>query len=172
MQAAQQDAAAFAPVYEAYVDRIFAYCLRRVENWHEAQDLTSAVFARALSRLPQYRGGTVAAWLFRIARSVVANHLRARRWPLSLDGDAAQAVPDTRPDPGDVVAQAEDLARVRALIAALPPAQQDVLLLKVAAGLNAREIGEILDRSPNAIRVDLHHILKRLRAQLAEGEPR
>ena len=166
--AAQADPAAFAPLYERYVDRVYAYCLRRVGCPADAQDLTGAIFARALSKRGQYRGGLVAAWLFRIARGVVANHLRGRRDHLPLDADPALQVPDGRPGPGELYATTERLARVRAAIDALPEAQRELLLLKVAGGLTSREIGLVLGRSPGAVRVALHGILKRLRARLEQ----
>lgn len=166
--AAQADPAAFAPLYERYVDRVHAYCLRRVGSPADAQDLTAAIFTRALSKRDQYRGGLVAAWLFRIARGVVANHLRGRREYLPLDSDPALDVPDERPGPGEAYAAAERAARVRAVIDALPDSQRELLLLKIAAGLNSREIGAVLGRSSGAVRVALHGILKRLRAQLEQ----
>src|SRR5690242_143201 len=74
LQRAQQHPAAFAPLYERYFARIYAYCLRRASSPQEAEDLCSQVFTRALTGLHTYRGGSVPAWLFRIAHNVVANH--------------------------------------------------------------------------------------------------
>src|SRR5579885_2275763 len=76
---ARSNPACFAPIYERYVPRIYRYCLRRVGRPDVAEDLTSVTFTKALLGLRDYRGGSVAAWLFRIAHNVVANHLRDRR---------------------------------------------------------------------------------------------
>src|SRR5258708_4377090 len=84
MAQARQDVAAFAPLYERYFHRIYAYCRRRVDSPSDAEDLTSLVFTRALVAVRDYRGGSVAAWLFRIAHNTVANHLRDYRPHLTL----------------------------------------------------------------------------------------
>jgi DNA-directed RNA polymerase specialized sigma24 family protein len=47
MVIAQHNPALFAPLYERYVDRVYAYCRRRAANDQDAEDLCSMVFARA-----------------------------------------------------------------------------------------------------------------------------
>ena len=78
LRAAQHDLTQFAPVYERYVDRIYAYCRHRVGE-QDAEDVTSHIFVRAMGGVDGYRGGSVAAWLFRIAHNCVVDHLRYRR---------------------------------------------------------------------------------------------
>ncbi|MFN8374394.1 MAG: sigma factor [Anaerolineae bacterium] len=87
MQQAQRNPALFAPLYERYVDRVYAYCRRRAASPQDAEDLCSMVFARALAGLHTYQGGHVAAWLFRIAHNVVVNHYRGRVPLVPLDDD-------------------------------------------------------------------------------------
>ena len=69
IKAAQDDPSAFKRLYEVYVDRIYNYIYHRVGNSHDAEDLTSRTFYRALSHLPKYvdRGLPFSAWLYRIA---------------------------------------------------------------------------------------------------------
>ena len=100
--AARTKPAAFAPVYEHYVDRIYAYCARRTSP-PEAEDLTSLVFARALAAVHDYRGGSVAAWLFRIAHNVVVNHYRDHHPALALD-----AAESPQPEPLDRLIEIRD----------------------------------------------------------------
>src|SRR5258708_33116092 len=85
LENARADPAAFAPVYERYLARVYRYCLRRLDTREEAEDATALVFTRALAGLSRYRGGSVAAWLFRIAHHTVANELRDRRSARLLD---------------------------------------------------------------------------------------
>lgn len=166
MRLARADPARFAPIYERYFRRIYAYCWRRVDSEVEAEDLTSQVFTRALGALPGYRGGRVVAWLFRIAHNVVANHYRARSRRSQVSLEAISFDPtDDRPGPGQQVVEAEEWQALRALVAGLPDDRRELLALKVTGGLTAKEIGEIVDRSPGAVRVELHRIIKELRAQ-------
>jgi len=75
---ARADPAQFAPLYARYFPRVYRYCLRRVGDPTEAEDLTSAIFTGALAGLGGYRGGSFAAWLFQIAHHAVVSQRRTR----------------------------------------------------------------------------------------------
>ncbi len=159
VQRARSDPAAFQPLYEQYFPRVYRYCLRRVSCLQEAEDLTSLIFTRALANLATYRGGFFAAWLFRIAHNAVVNHLRDRRVSVPLDEIEMPAGDDLL----NSLIDAEERARIAGLIAALPDEQRDLLALKVAGGLSAREIGQVVGKSEGAVRVAFHRIVQRLR---------
>ena len=163
---ARDNPAAFGPLYERYFPRVYAYCLRRVGRPEEAEDLASVVFTRALVGLGGYRGGSVAAWLFRIARNAAANHLRARRPQVSLDGaDTALAATLAAADdqPLQRVVDAEERAQLARLIATLPAQQREILTLTVVGELSAREVGAVLGKSEGAIWTALHRATQQLR---------
>jgi RNA polymerase sigma-70 factor (ECF subfamily) len=168
MAAARVDLSRFAPLYDAYFPRIYRYCLRRVESQEAAEDLTSIIFTRALKGIHDYRGGSVAAWLFRIAHNAVANHYRARRPQISFEGSDID-LPDDTDEPIDNLVLAEQHGAIRALVDQLPNEQQELLALKIAGGLTAEEVGAVLGKSAGAVRVELHRIIKRLRVQYEEG---
>jgi RNA polymerase sigma-70 factor (ECF subfamily) len=167
--AARADLTQFAPLYERYFPRVYGYCLRRVENAEAAEDLTSLIFTRALTSLHEYKGGSVPAWLFRIAHNAVANHYRSRRNHISLERSAVDLL-DDREAPTERLEQAEQQQAIRSLVAALPDGEQELLALKLAGELTAEEIGVVVGKKAGAVRVELHRIIKRLRAQY-EGLP-
>ncbi len=162
LRAARDDLAQFAPVYERYVDRIYAYCRTRVGT-PDAEDVTSQVFMRALAGVDGFRGGSVAAWLFRIAHNGVVDHLRGQRTTVPLDA-LEWSLLDTASDVLDQIAHADDVRRVRRLIAELSDEQANLLALKLAGGLNAKEIAAAVGKTHVAVRVELHRIINRLRA--------
>ncbi len=169
IERARADPAAFRPVYEAYFPRIYRYCLRRVGCPQEAEDLASQVFTSALAALADYRGGSLAAWLFRIAHNAVANHLRGRRVTVPLEGI-------DRPDEGDEMVERlvdlEERQCVERLIAALPDDQRELLALRVAGGLSAKDIAQVMNKSEGAVRVAIHRIVQQLRLSFAREEAR
>src|SRR5436853_428271 len=71
--AARRDPRAFGALYERYVTPIYRYAYLRLRSVAAAEDATSQVFMNALQALPQFRDGLFIAWLYRIARNVVAN---------------------------------------------------------------------------------------------------
>ena len=80
MSRAQQDLRDFAPIYQRYYRPVFGYCHRRLEHRESAADATSQTFARALAGIDGFRKGSVPAWLFTIARNVVIDTVRSRRF--------------------------------------------------------------------------------------------
>jgi RNA polymerase sigma-70 factor, ECF subfamily len=164
MQLARHDRLLFAPIYEQYFDRVYAYCLRRTNGIQEAEDLCSLVFSRALGGLESYRGGMVAAWLFQIAHNTVIKHYRARRMVTALeDIEELEAESDLE--------QVDDLEQWRmlsGLVATLPDEQRELLALMLDAELSSQEVGDILGKSAVAVRVQFHRLLKQLRERYAQ----
>lgn len=158
LRRAQDDNAQFAPLYERYLPRIYAYCLRRTENHHEAEDLCSQVFVRVLKGLNTYNGGMVSAWLFRIAHNVVANHFRGKRKVIPIDHIQIADVGINH-----AFDDAEDKRILGELIRELPEAKRDLLALMLDGGLTSDEVGDVLGKSAGAIRVEFHRLVKQLR---------
>jgi RNA polymerase sigma-70 factor, ECF subfamily len=165
MEAAKADLSRFMPLYQRYVSRIYQYCLRRVESHESAEDLTSSIFTQVMTNIEGYKGGSVAAWLFRIAHNQVANHYRSRRPQVSFERTEIDMVDDEFIEPIDHLITAELGALLRLLIHKLPDEQQELLELKMTGGLTAEEIGIIVGKSAGAVRVELHRIITRLRAE-------
>lgn len=163
MQAARQDRLLFAPIYEHYFDRVFAYCLRRTNSPQEAEDLCSLVFARALDGLDSYRGGLVAAWLFQIAHNTVIKHYRARRPVAALD-EVEELPAESDFEQVDDVETWQTLSQ---LVAALPDDQRELLALMLDSQLSSQEVGVMLGKSAGAVRVQFHRLLKHLRHRYA-----
>src|SRR6476661_3864363 len=76
------DPEAFEAFYRAHVEDLQRFVARRVGDPHLAADLTAEAFLAAIDAAPGYRPerGAPGAWLFGIARNVVAaEHRRAAR---------------------------------------------------------------------------------------------
>jgi len=160
LRRAQDDPAAFAPIYERYVDRIYGYCRSRTSDEHEAEDLCSQVFAKALTSLHTYNGGMVAAWLFRIAHNLVIDHYRRRKPIVSIEH-----VTVADDDPFDWLEEAEAGDLLNALIRELPDDKRNLLALSLDRDLTSQDVGEIVGKSAGAVRIEFHRIVKQLRTR-------
>lgn len=165
MRAAQADLASFAPLYDAFFPRIYAYFARRVAVIQDVEDLTSQVFARALKGIASYRGGSVAAWLFRIARNTLANYYRQKRALVSLDTFELAENSDTLIER---LCYAEDMQRIRALIGKLSASERELIELRLYDGLTTKEIAHILGKREGAVKMRLSRLYKRLRVHFLE----
>lgn len=167
LQSAQNDLNYFAPIYSRYSKRIYAYCLSRLHQEADAQDITSQVFVQAMLNIERFRGGSVRAWLFSIAHNLMIDYFRKNRRVVDLD---TQEIYEWDTEPIERIIRSENEALLRELIHRLPSDKQNMLLLRFVGGLSASEIGEIVEKNETAVRVEIHRILKALRRQVTEIE--
>ena len=164
------DPAAFGQLYERYVTKIYNYVYYRTGNHHDAEDLTSRVFYRALMHVEEYvdRGVPLSAWLYRIAHNLVANWYRdhARRPQLELE--SAQLASDPHEQPEWAVEQSERRRVLLSVIRRLPEERQELLILKFVEQLSNAEVGQIMGRTEGAIKSLYHRTLLALRDELAQ----
>ncbi len=169
MLAAQGDPTLFAEIYRRFFRRIYAYCLRNVGNPVEAEDLASQVFVQSFRSLAQYRGGSVASWLFRIAYGTVVNYYRQSRPTVAID-DTYHEIYSDAPEPLEVIMHDEQRVRLRKVLDQLTSEERQLLALKIESGMSSAEIGDILSLKPGAIRTRLHRIIKRVRLLYEQSE--
>ncbi len=172
IEQAKSDPAAFGELYELYVDKIYNYIYYRVGNHHEAEDLTAKVFYKALNHIPHYhnRGIPFVAWLYRIARNLVANWHRdtKRRQIVALESVTLKG--DGQESPHKAAEQTDEREILLAAIQRLPPERQQLLTLKFIEKMSNAEIGQIMGRSEGAIKSLYHRTLVSLKELLAEHE--
>lgn len=158
VEAARADREAFGVLYDRHFDAVYQYIARRVGDQSVAEDLTGAVWERALRAIERYeiRGLPFAAWLYRIAGNLVANHHRRRNlWrAVPLSSRLAKADPRDRLD---------QRSTVRAAMSRLSESDQEVLSLYYFAGLSPPEIGDVLGCTPAAVHKRMHRARLRLR---------
>jgi RNA polymerase sigma-70 factor (ECF subfamily) len=171
IRAAQADPAAFAALYERYVDAIYRYCASRVGSTADAEDATSQTFARAFGALPGFRarsdlnGGGVRSWLFTIAHNVVVSGYRDHRPTIPLVD--AELLVDLDPTPDEQAIAAERRDTLRVAVARLSDDQRRVVELRLA-GLSGPEIAAVLGRSHGAVKMLQFRAIDRLRELLAD----
>jgi len=171
VEAARRDPRAFEPLYRKYVGQVYSFALYELRDHHRAEDVTEAVFLRALTALPRFdeRGegadSTFRVWLFRIARNALANERRhVRRHPEApLDAAFDVAVLD---DPAARAAEREALAVAWRAIDRLPEDRRRALVLRFVEEMTTSEIAAILGRSEGAVRVLIHRALRSVAAEL------
>ena len=166
--AAQRDTAAFAALYERYVDQIHGYIYTLTRNREVADDVTAATFAKALEELPrfQWRGVPYSAWLYRVAGNLLARERRRPGW-----AELQPEMPDNAPDLADLAVRRESDDVVREAVAALPPDQRQVVLLRFGGDLSNREIAQLMHRSEGAVKLLTFRALTALRRRLGAPLP-
>jgi RNA polymerase sigma-70 factor (ECF subfamily) len=161
------DQAAWEALYRSIYPRLRAFFVRRVGSGH-ADDAVSETMTRAVSSIERFAWTDAGfdGWVFGIARHISVDHHRrqdrARRYhhigrmfsPNKSDGAA--------PVEQELVIN-DDQALVRDLFTRLNPAEQEILELRVIAGLSALQVGEVLGQSAGAVRTAQSRALAHLR---------
>jgi RNA polymerase sigma factor (sigma-70 family) len=169
------DAAIFEAFYRANIEAVQRFVARRVDDPHVAADLTAEVFLAAAGAAGTYRSdrGTPAAWLFGIARNVVASEARRN----ARERDAVRRIEGRRLlEPDDVVRMQERIdaaARARSLFAAirrLPDGERAVLELVALDELSVADVAAVLGIRPVTARVRLHRARTTLKRELFDDD--
>jgi RNA polymerase sigma-70 factor (ECF subfamily) len=146
------------------IRRVYSYVAYQIGEGPEAEDVTSEAFERAVRYRASYdaRRGEPLPWLIGIARRCIDG--RRFTGPALEHGGEEQAVP------GDLAEATVERVAISTAVASLSERDRELLALRYGADLGAREIGEILGLTPNAVDVALHRALGRLRSKLdADG---
>ena len=159
------DASAFGELYERYRDPIYRFCLARTGAAHDAEDLTSDVFVKALQSLDRYqdRGLPFVAFLYRIARNAAIDRARTLKQPFSFDGLLVE--PASKQNVEQEATFAVEKSILLAALARLKPEHRDVITMRFIEGYAALEVAQFLGKTEGAIRTLQHRALERLRKE-------
>lgn len=153
-------------IYEEYYDRVTRYCYARIGHQHEAEDLASETFVRALHSLDSYedRGLPMEAWVFRIAHNLIVDYFRKERKKVFMTLDEAPIRDTTDPEEDALVSI--EIEHLMQALSQLPDSHREIISLRFFSGLSSIECGQILNRKPGAIREMQRIAVKELRQAL------
>ena len=170
------DVEAFNQLVERYQRAVYALCFRMVGD-ADAADVTQEVFLTAYQNIRQYRGGSLIAWLLRIANNKCLDQLRIRRRRpyVSLDADrGADSAPIEVQDPGESpdhrVLRAELARSLEHKLQELPADQRLAVILSDIHGYNHEEIAAATGWPRGTIKSRLSRGRARLRDALRSAE--
>ena len=167
----RRDQAAWEELYCRRYPALLAYARRRLPTTDQAREAVAETMARAVAGGDRLRddGAGVDAWLYGILRHVVLDAQRRLARPAVVLGPGRDQAPA---DPALTHLEAEDRREMRQAFGRLNRADQELLELRVVAGLSAEEVAGLLGRSAGAVRMAQSRALGRLRRLLSEPAPR
>ncbi|MFF4034513.1 RNA polymerase sigma factor [Streptomyces sviceus] len=173
-RAAARDPQLFEEFYRRHVDAMTSFVARRVADPHTVADLTAEIFLAVLDSAHTYRPsrGSERAWLYGIARNVVAGERRR----VARETDRDRRISGRRLLEPDDIARLEDKLDAQspgrnalAALERLPAGERAVLELVAVDQLTVSEAAAALGVTQVTARVRLHRARKSLRG--AAGEP-
>ena len=147
----------------------------------DTDDLLQELWLRVWERAGQWDGrGRPLAWLLAIATNLALNHLRGRTNMVPLETLPDEDVPDVAmlgcdavvPGPEEQALWREQLGRVWAAMAQLPPEKRQALRLVRIQGYKLEEAARLLEIPLGTLKSRLHHAHRLLMEHLEEEHER
>lgn len=161
--------------YREHVEDLQRFVARRVGDRERAADLTAEIFIAAIDSAHRYRPrrGAPKAWLYGIARTLVANDGRAHGRELAREQRVRGSALLDEDDAARIDARLDAAAQSRDLYAAmdrLPEPERAVLELVALDELTVAEAAAAIGVRAVTARVRLHRARHKLRAELASAQ--
>jgi RNA polymerase sigma-70 factor (ECF subfamily) len=166
------DRQAVGELYRALSGPLLSYLMSQVRRSEDAEDLLGQVFLDAIRDIGRFQGDASGfrAWLFRIAHNRAIDLARrlSRRAEVPLAD--AEAVPEES-DAEEQALEGAERDRLWRAVRRLPPAQREVIALRLAAGLSSPEIASALSKRVGAVKALQHRALENLAKALQVAYP-
>jgi RNA polymerase sigma-70 factor (ECF subfamily) len=151
-------------LYARYRPRLMGYAFRMTGDRALAEDVFQSTFLYFFRNLERYeRRGKLEAYLFRIARSELADERHAIRRARGEAAPPPAPGPAYSPDP-------EVEAKVRAALLELSPELREVVVLRVYDGLDYARIAEVTGTGEATARSRMRYALESLRKTLGPDQ--
>jgi RNA polymerase sigma-70 factor (ECF subfamily) len=155
----------FTAAYESHSKRIYQFMYWRTRDNVLSEDLTSSVFEKAWRSRTSFKGGSVQAWLYRIARNALTDHWRKKK---------DIAVDNIESLPGAVMEESESrkldtqfaAQELNHAVYKLPKQMQTIIELRFMSNLSSKQVAKQLGISENNVRIIQYRALKKLRTYL------
>lgn len=161
------DREAFGKIYTLFYKRIYRYCQINLQNQAVAQDLCQETFLKAWKSLGSFslkNGGSLQAYLFKIARNLMIDLSRKKK-EVSIE-----QIPDIEKsdDLEDEIDKKDGEIKVWKALSKLKELERQVIILRFFEDLSTSEVAKVVGIKEGALRVRLHRILKDLKEILGE----
>jgi len=171
-RAVARDQAAFAELYDRYLDRVYRYVFHRTGSRTDAEYLTEQTFLQAWAAIERFRwqGKPFLAWLYTVAHNLVIDWRRHSAQSQTLDDDEHPIDMESTSAARELVdwIDAELLADA---IKRLTPEQQQVIILKFIDGFDTARVAQIMHKREGTVRALQLRALQSLRRHLErQGE--
>lgn len=169
-QASRSAAERFTELYKQYLPKVFRYMTYKVADAQTAEDLTSIVFEKALTKFKSQDSekASFSTWVFAIARNTVIDHYRASGKQKSLQINSQDFAFKDNSSPEDSAAQAEEFRMLQSFVSRLSQTEREIISLKFGTGMNNRQIAKTTGLSESNVGTIIWRAVGKLRDHFRE----
>ena len=151
-------------LYMAHHGAAYAYCLSLCGDVHLASDIAADAFVKAYLSLPD-NVPSFRYWLLRVCKNLYFDHLRHKQFEAT--DESLQFLSDGK-TPESLYIQNETHQALWNAIAALSPADRELLTLHYFSGLSLQEIAPIMGKPYTAVRQRMVRLRQTLKQRMEE----
>lgn len=160
--------ALFSKLFEEYQDAIFRFVFFRVGNRHLALDITQDTFVRLWGHLA--KGKNIEheqAFVYRIAKNAVIDYYKKSK-SSSLDSLLENGFDPETNIHTDEIFRNDDIKMVQGLLEDLDEESKQIIFLRYTEEKPIEEIANIYGKTTNAMTVQIHRIVQKLKGRYNE----
>jgi RNA polymerase sigma-70 factor (ECF subfamily) len=169
---AKGDERALESLYDRTSRRVFALALQILKDRGAAEEATLDVFTQAWRQANRYdtTKGSPLGWLLNMTRARAIDLLRTRARRSEREGALEEAVglAAQGPNPEDASEGAQDAARLRGALSAIPTELREALMAAYFCGFSHTEVASALGQPLGTVKTRIRSGLIQLRRLLAE----
>jgi RNA polymerase sigma-70 factor (ECF subfamily) len=159
----------FERLYDEYYDKVYSYIARRVNNQHDAEDLTAEVFFKAFSNPFDPQIARFSTYVFAIATNTLKNRYRSAAKFIALHSSGPDVeLTDDVDALGDLITH-EEYRDLASTLAALPDRQYEAVYRRYYLDESFKEIGVAMGVSETNARQLHFQAITKLRECFKKG---
>lgn len=149
-------------LYKAYHDKVARYVSAKVSDYHDAEDLVSAVFVKVCQKLCTFdeSKSSISTWIYNIAKNTVIDYYRTRKSFAEIPENFSCA--DSNSD-FDKLFNEDMLERLYSALKSLDERSRDIIILHYYSGITLKEISEKLNMSYANMKIVHNKAINKLR---------
>lgn len=148
-------------IYEENYQKVFSYIYSRINNYHDAQDLSEDVFVKVYRNLDSFDDSksSISTWIFNITKNTVIDFYRTKHADFELL-DNYEYIEDDEP------ISPSQLADLASALEKLDKIEKEIIVLNYYKGYSLKEISQMLNISYGIAKLRHNKALKDLKKYL------
>jgi len=156
-------------MYHQHHRSVYNYIAFRINNHHDAEELASDVFVKAIKGWESYKPHfPMEGWLIGIAKNVVTDYLRKTMRRKTLTIDSILGLVSSEKQPEEVVVINEESKKLMSAMVRLNDKERQILSMKFATELKHSEIATIMKISESHVGVTVYRAMNKLKKFMEE----
>ncbi len=145
-------------IYKENYELVYKYLLANCHDEDISEELTQETFYRAVKNISHFKGESkISTWLCKIAKNLWIDEVKKKNKREELDEKGTEITLE------DTILSDENKIEIFKKIQNFNIDMRDVMYLRLSGELNFREIGEIMDKTENWVRVTFYRGKEKLK---------